>query len=132
MSSAQEPKRCFASAKEERKSDEDQNQIDGRGRHVARDAQPHSHDQPRRAVAWLDAFAGKSGLRRAQDRCEQSSLSVADLAKYQQKALQSKQAANDQAAGASGNKTGWIVVGVAAAVGLIALAAGGGGMGGGY
>jgi hypothetical protein len=58
-------------------------------------------------------------------------LSVADLAKYQQKTLLSKQAANDRAAGASGNKTVWIVLGVAAAVGLVALAAGGGGGGGG-
>lgn len=60
-----------------------------------------------------------------------STLSAHELAKYQEKSAQSRQAANDNAAGASSNKTVWIVVGVAVAAGLIALAAGGGG-GGGY
>ena len=60
-----------------------------------------------------------------------STLSAQELAKYQQKSAQSRQAANGKAAGASGNKTVWIVVGVAAVAGAVALASGGGG-GGGY
>jgi len=62
---------------------------------------------------------------------QKAPLSASDVAKYQQLASDSRQAANGQAAGASGGKTALVVVGVVAAVGLIALAAGGGGGGGG-
>ena len=58
-------------------------------------------------------------------------LSAQEIAMYQQKTSESKQAANGKAAGAADNKTVWIVVGVVVVVGVIALAAGGGGGGGG-
>jgi hypothetical protein len=62
-----------------------------------------------------------------------STLSTEEMAKYQQKSAQSRRATNDKAAGASGNKTAWVVVGVAAVAGAVALASsGGGGGGGGY
>jgi hypothetical protein len=60
-----------------------------------------------------------------------TALSPQELAKYEQKSAQTQPATNKQAAGASGNKTVWVVVGVAAVAGIIALAAGGGGGGGG-
>jgi hypothetical protein len=58
-----------------------------------------------------------------------TSLSAHEMSKYQQKAEQSQATVTTEAAGAD-NKTVWIILGVAALVGVIALAAGGGG--GGY
>jgi hypothetical protein len=61
------------------------------------------------------------------------SLSVQELARYQQKAANSKAAVDRKAAGADDHTTTWIIVGVVVVAGVIALAAGGGGGGmGGY
>jgi hypothetical protein len=61
-----------------------------------------------------------------------STLSADEMAKYRAKSAESRPAATDKAAGASSNKTVWIVVGVAAVAGAVALASSGGGGGGGY
>lgn len=59
-------------------------------------------------------------------------LSAPEREKYEQKQLQPK--ATQQRAGADGDKTTWIIIGVVVVVAVIAIAAsgGGGGGGGGY
>ena len=60
-----------------------------------------------------------------------TALSNSDLAKYAQSAVQSRATTTKTAAGASENKTLWIVLGVAAVAGIVALTSSGGYGGGG-